>query len=239
VRKILFYAPANEEGHLMMEELLRELDLKSTSDIKEGSEGWMLLPMVQSSDLRAKNLGDNLTDILKRIHNLCKGKTGRVVLLGMDSPELPLEEIETSLFGVDGRNDDKKGKQTTAFLCPANDGGYGMLCLPPQVPIEKVFQGIRWSDPLTALSQLKVLSDCRIPIRLGRLMNDIDEPGDVKALCQRLSETICKADKRVEQDNDDVLLMSSSCTNDYEGGELHTGSCQYTIITLQELGLLS
>jgi hypothetical protein len=84
------------------------------------------------------------------------------------------------------------------LMCPADDGGYGMLSLPPAAMSHRVFQGVLWSHPLTAVSQLKALTDqhkdydesnsSRPPLSatLGQWMYDIDEPANVHALCQRL-----------------------------------------------------
>ena len=207
-----------------MRKLLSELQLiELKPNNKLNSQGWMLLPMT-SADLTAPNLGAILTDILKRTRALPShgNKGGKVVYLGMDSPELPIEEIIGSL--------DESSLQE-AVLCPANDGGYGMLAVPPQAPTNNVFPGIRWSDPLTALGQLKVLTDGNIPVRLGRLMNDIDETEDVKAICKRLGQ-----DGRMDSSatEDDVLSKSSPSS-----GSAQTGQCRHTREVLKDLNLLS
>jgi glycosyltransferase A (GT-A) superfamily protein (DUF2064 family) len=231
VRKILYYAPANEMGLAIMKGLLQELQLpelspptrQSRSAIPNSSSnsGWILLPMI-SADLTATNLGDILTDILKQTRALplvVQGQQhGTVVFLGMDSPELPVEEIVASLSARE------------ALLCPANDGGYGMLSVPLQAPADKIFQGIRWSNPLTALAQIKALTDANLAIRLGRLMYDIDEPEDVAALCQRLA---AKHETTTNHKEDDVLLKSSSSSI-----LTITGDCRHTRQILQELNLL-
>lgn len=226
-----------------MKELLDTLNLRETSSSSiindNDKNGWMLLPMTMSTNLESSNLGGILTDILRRIRTDLKGGSeGKVMFLGMDLPELPLEEIVASL-GLDmaGNPSVDDGVFDTALLCPASDGGYGMLCIPPKAPTDTIFQGIRWSDPLTALSQLKVLSDCHIPIRLGRLMNDIDEPEDVQALCQRISKQqqrggTVRNDYYPEEDNDALTKSAPGSST------AQTGSCRYTIKALTELGLL-
>ena len=209
VRKILFYAPT--EGLGIMRGILKELGL-SEVESPSSTDGWMLLPMT-TADLTANDLGDILTDILKRTRQL--GVQGKVIFLGMDSPELPLEELVGCLASEE------------ALLCPANDGGYGMLAVPPQAPTDKAFQGIRWSHSLTALAQLKALTDNNIPVKLGRMMNDIDEPHDVQALCQRLTAVDVPSSK------DDVLLKSS-----LKDGRVQTGPASCTRRVLQELKLI-
>ena len=268
VRKILFYAPANDEGLSIMRDILvNELDLPEqhlhNSKGNTDTAGWILLPMNQTStnNLTATNLGDILTDILKRTrdlqHNSSNGEEtekGKVMFLGMDSPELPMEEIVASFRSstticsnkstdkpsIDQNTSESYQAQEMAVLCPANDGGYGMLCVPSRAPTMAVFQGIRWSNQPTALGQLKALTDCGIPVRLGRLMNDIDEPEDVNALCQRLRS---RRKRQVEEQvdttdaaevNGDVLLKSSIRAN-----KIRTGDCRHTTRVLRELGLLS
>ena len=261
-----------------MTDLLRELQLdgpskKSITDNNKDStlqsnsfkvsnnninEGWILCPMTPS-DPSSTSLGRILKDILVQTRQQRKGN---VVFLGMDCPELPLEEIVGSLdiAGVNGLKnyeevykyeygDTRTSTLSSAFICPANDGGYGMLCVPPQAPADAVFKGIRWSDRLTALGQIKALTDCGIPVRLGRVMNDIDEPEDVHALCQRLSERTMKVSQiayeptetgagasqtnQLFEDDADVLSRSST-----DSGAAQTGDCQYTIRALIELNLL-
>jgi len=182
--------------------------------------GWILLPMKSSAptELTSSTLGDKLEDALDRTRELLihaakssairNSNTNEAVLfLGMDSPELPLEEIVYGLQIASGnRNlpkrennrpptnentyicgDDKcAGFVGKAHLCPANDGGYGLLSVPKHAPSSKIFAGVRWSHSLTAVSQLKALTDSNVDVSLGRLMFDIDEPSDVQDLARRL-----------------------------------------------------
>lgn len=254
VQKILFYAPADDHGRTIMSRLLKDLGLSEHVDDDDdrisgsgsSSDGWMLLPMVKSTNLRATHLGDILTDILQRTRQLFAGRRrsrglqqdsnesgGKVLFLGMDSPELPLEEMIASL---------NNNEQSEAVLCPANDGGYGMLSVPLVAPTDCVFRGIRWSDPLTALGQIKALTDCNpsVKVRLGRLMNDIDEPEDVTAICQRLatmqqdsSDTQQSPTTATNNEEKDVLLQSSTAS-----GPTQTGGCRHTIRVLKELKLI-
>jgi glycosyltransferase A (GT-A) superfamily protein (DUF2064 family) len=128
-----------------------------------------------------------------------------VVFLGMDAPELPLPDIVAALTQeLDGDSpllslsSSSYYSTTRSLMCPADDGGYGMLSLPPAAMAHHVFQGVLWSHPLTAVSQLKALTDQhqhndesdsprpQLSVTLGQLMYDIDEPANVHALCQRL-----------------------------------------------------
>ncbi len=159
---ILYYAPGTDEGRMHMNVLLHELGIVDDVD---------LLPMLHR-DLRGRDLGDQLSNAL------CEARrritSGSIMFLGMDSPELPIEELEEAFR-----------HPSSATLCPSHDGGYGMLCVPVHAP-DDIFSNVLWSHPLTALSQLKALTDRQMTTRLGRIMHDVDEPDDVRTLLDRL-----------------------------------------------------
>lgn len=205
----------------------------TTTRIRHDKMGWTLLPMYLSHDLQATDLGHILQDALERarrllVHidnhmnhdnhrseNIHHNSLGSVVFLGMDAPELPLPDIVAALTQELDDSLLPSYSTTRCIMCPADDGGYGMLSLPPAAVAHQVFQGVLWSHPLTAVSQLKALTDqhqhyyesdssaslassassapcengtSRPPLSaiLGQLMYDIDEPANVHALCQRL-----------------------------------------------------
>lgn len=120
---------------------------------------------------------------------------GRVVFLGMDCPELPLQElVALTRVPVPNQHTGESSSSsttttTTALLCPAADGGYGLLAVPVNAP-DTIFDGVLWSHSLTAVSQLKALTDAGMTknngVVLGPLMHDIDTPDDVDALRNRL-----------------------------------------------------
>ena len=171
VPKILLYAPGNVEGWNHMAGILQELRLV---------KGWKLMPMKESRDpssLTSTDLGTMLSTAL--IEARAFSGVGGVVFVGMDSPELPMEEIHHALHLA-------AADRRAAHVCPAHDGGYGMLCVPHDAPAHIIFQGIVWSHPLTALSQIKALTDAGVHVTIGRVMHDIDEPSDVIELAERL-----------------------------------------------------
>lgn len=262
VQLILLYAPA--EGRPVVEALLDELNISSSD--------WHLMPMLSSSsnsDLQSSNLGIKLTDALIRARQLQVEQqqlspqqqehqnAGPVVFLGMDSPETPFDEI-AAVFAPNASNDDDEESSSasvssllTAVLCPAEDGGYGMLSVPPHLPANQVFANVRWSQSLTAISQLKALTDIianddhgniKTVVRIGRLMHDIDEPADVHALVQRLQSKYRAANN---DDNDDDYplhyqhhhydnLLRSSATP----GDERTSDCPRTRRILVEYGFM-
>ena len=201
--KILVYAPGDSSTGSRMTKILESLGLsccpsESYTPRKDNTTNWVLMPMM-SSDLTSSSLGDKLMDSLQRVRELTDDGSP-VLFLGMDSPELPIDEIIRGLEIASNKD------RPRAHLCPANDGGYGLLVLPSCAPTS-VFSGIRWSCALTAISQLKALSDAGIDVSIGRLMHDIDEPEDVRSLAKRLSSPCSEVAASVG--NDDVLLRPS------------------------------
>jgi glycosyltransferase A (GT-A) superfamily protein (DUF2064 family) len=64
--------------------------------------------------------------------------TGGVVFWGMDSPVLPLDDMVAGLLLSTNKQ---------ARLCPADDGGYGVLCVPPHAESYKINQGFKGLIP--------------------------------------------------------------------------------------------
>jgi glycosyltransferase A (GT-A) superfamily protein (DUF2064 family) len=237
---------------------------------------WTLRPMMAADNLLASHLGSQLTQALieTRRHQCQSSHLSEqqqqqqqqqlpVVFLGMDSPELPLDEIVAALSSTEENNINNHNHQQYAHLCPAADGGYGMLSVPAHAPAEAVFRGVQWSHPLTAVSQIKALTDMEgvsVSVRLGRLMHDIDEPSDVKALCERLrlrqgegiaiaivekevpaTDTAASATLNNTNDGDiiaDCLQVQSTSAAAVTGGMPQTGSCRFTRKALMQLGQL-
>jgi hypothetical protein len=135
-----------------------------------------------------------------------------------------------------------------AHLCPAADGGYGMLSVPAHAPAEAVFRNVIWSHPLTAISQIKALTDCvGVNIRVGRIMHDVDAATDVKALCERLrlreegeeAATSTDTDTSLATPlNDNNLQVQSASAAAVTAARPQTGTCRFTRKALMKLGQL-
>lgn len=112
-----------------------------------------------------------------------------------------------------------------------------MLSVPPHAPCPEIFQNIPWSQSLTALSQLKALTDANVEVRLGRLMHDMDETEDVKKLAQRS----CRAknygvvDPEESQGNNSNVLLTSSGLCQLPPAN---ATCEHTWNALVSLGLI-
>lgn len=201
----------------------------STEETRRGeiSNHWILMPMrlsASTDELRSSNLGERLSTALSSVRRevLCqridssaapqtcnRSDTNKspsenqqqpgVVFLGMDSPEIPLEEVAEALYAAQHLSE--------SLICPANDGGYGMIGVPAHANARAVFSGVRWSNELTALSQIKSLTDHSVSVRLGKLMNDIDEPNDLVQLAHRLCDLRNRCDVFI--DNNENVTSSN------------------------------
>jgi glycosyltransferase A (GT-A) superfamily protein (DUF2064 family) len=212
------------------------------------STSWTLWAVESSSDesQSSSQLGHLLTNPLIRVLTTSASKSlpqstltssapavPVVVFLGMDSPQLNLDELHKAMVDRDA-----------AHLCPSVDGGYGLLSLPPHIVLlaESCFQGVLWSHPLTALSQLKALTDAGVAVKLGRLMYDVDEPDDVMALCRRLQGTESLFDDGDHISRSNCLLRTSGppVTQDGESSiaDNTTSDCPQTRQALILLGLV-
>ena len=201
-KKFLVYAPGNEQGENQMTQILDTMGLKAiptaTAELpSDENTSWYLLPMASSvesiqTSLLSSDLGFKLATALTQIRNWYfysnkrvrdsvsksyQNITGPIMFLGMDSPDLPCDELAEAML--------ISKEQNKAYLNPAFDGGYSALILPENPP-PNVFEGIRWSCSLTAISQLKSLSDYGIDTIIGSMINDVDEICDVETLARRL-----------------------------------------------------
>jgi hypothetical protein len=208
-----------------------------------------LLPIMMSSeevhiDMNSSDLSNILETSLRTVRRRHDEKCsctdqchpGYVIFLGMDSPEINVNE----LIGInEHHNSNHHSCINEAFILPTADGGYGVLAIPPCADPKKTFRGVRWSDPLTAISQIKAFTDQNISVIMGQLMYDIDEPDDVMRLCDRL-----------QQENDDSIkdnprvdnLSTSSSWVHHRPQNLtacnDTNSLQYTQQALRHLNLM-
>ena len=217
IDQLLFYAPPTPEAREQMQHIVASTGTThrtttttttTTHPHHHIPEDWTLLPIHRqpprttattttsgtatgsssSTDYDCHN--HDLSSILSHVvrtgrnrHSSTPNTT--VILFGMDAPEIPMEELFSILTTT------TTTRHEAAFLCPAYDGGYVMLSIPPVVPSEtmdSIFQSVSpyWSHPLTAVTQLKAFSDAGIPCIIGPVVHDIDTPDDVAALVQRL-----------------------------------------------------
>lgn len=276
--KFIYHAPSNEEGRRMIQDICTSLNVAFVSSSREEDEDtdtstnasgiqqpvqsnindgcllWNICAM-PSGSLQSSDLGNKLAGILEQTRTILHSRYGdaapsdfapSVAFVGMDSPELPLSEISYALE-LASRREQHECKRK-AYLNPSHDGGYGMLCVPYHAKTA-VFEGVRWSDPLTAVSQIKAMTDCGIDVELGSLMRDIDEAEDLIEFANRLSVLRRGGSKggsdKVETgvsataDKDDVLSRPPPLRGVAPCQTLQISSyCKHSWMAMKELGII-
>ena len=236
----------------MMQAVLDEFLRIDASAAAACSNAWTLHPVLSTTanmhDLRSSQLSAILENAVVTARQRRPNAT--VVLLGMDAPELPMAELVAVCSC--SNNSDHMAAGAAALLCPAADGGYGLLSVPSSADAARIFAGVQWSHPLTAVSQLKALTDSFgsgiSSVILGPLVHDIDTPDDVHALVTRLqlptqqqqpnagaaSSSCCTADDCLSRPSA-LVTLSATCVPPSSTLSL---SCRHTRQALIKLGLL-
>lgn len=234
------------------------------------SKQWTLLPVAEASNVTSSHLTAILQHalriarqrqqllqsisssdavenaVLNDSNDIKEFDGGRVVFLGMDCPEVPLRElVALAQAGTARIKKDKSVQNDTtilersSLLCPAADGGYGLLAVPSNAP-SAIFDGVQWSHSLTAVSQIKSLTDCGIPVVLGPLMHDVDTCEDVVALEGRLLLQQQQVNNN-RNDNRSLMRPSAWASSSFpvDDHSESTPSCKHTLKALKDLGRIS
>lgn len=263
--KVLLYAPHTDEALQHLQHILLQIGhcttRNDTTTDQQPFSGrlatpWHLLPLPKS-DPTYPNLSIPLTASAQLLQQHYPDAAS-LVFVGMDAPELPLNEVRAALCLPSG----------WAHLCPASDGGYGLLGVSTTTRRSNNnnhdhdwetshakggggtcgdwFDGVLWSHPLTALSQLKALQESGFDtIRLGQLVHDVDDESDVTALCQRLQQQQHQQQKAPLAEYGCLDRMSAEAAALATADNGTTGEakddfppCTYTRRALTDLGLL-
>ena len=95
-----------------------------------------------------------------------------VVLIGSDSPDLPVEIIKSAFEALDGPAD--------VVLGPATDGGYYLIGLRSMHPT--LFEGIAWSTAVVAQQTRERAADAGLQLVGLPFWHDLDTVADLNAL---------------------------------------------------------
>lgn len=106
--------------------------------------------------------------------------SSRAVLIGTDFPDLPPRIIIEALETLEQTN-----TSPAAALGPARDGGYYLIGLNHLKP--GVFSGIEWGGPGVFEAQKKNLETLGYRVHALPEWGDVDEPGDLESLQERLA----------------------------------------------------
>ena len=103
--------------------------------------------------------------------NEARGSAIKAVLVGLDSPTLPLSYIEEAFA---------KLEQADVILGPATDGGYYLLGCAGRVP--PIFENITWSGPTVLEETVTLLKDSEWRLELLPPWYDVDTLNDWQML---------------------------------------------------------
>lgn len=116
-------------------------------------------------------------DLGKRIYEVfeCLFNAGhkRAAVMGSDSPDLPIEYIESSFSML-------KESPKSLVLGPATDGGYYLIAMDRLIKIP--FEGIEWSAKTVLEDTVRNAVASGITVKLLPEWHDIDRPEDLKFL---------------------------------------------------------
>ncbi len=123
------------------------------------------------------SLGHRMTKALQHLHE----KTGRALLIGTDSPDLPREYLHEA---------ERILRTHPTVLGPATDGGYTLIGMRSDVlddaSAKKLFRGVPWSSEETLYQTVQQFTLLGIAPKLLHPWWDVDEPEDLDALERRL-----------------------------------------------------
>ena len=95
----------------------------------------------------------------------------RVVLIGSDIPDLPLEFIEEAFTSL---------REKDVVIGPSFDGGYYLIGFKDQTFSPRVFDGIHWSTGSVFEETLKVLKQEGLAVHTLQPLRDIDTVEDLR-----------------------------------------------------------
>jgi len=136
------------------------------------------------------NLGDRIAAFID--HAFASGGT-QVVLIGSDSPTLPVEFVQTAFADLQERD---------CVLGPATDGGYYLIGL--RAPRRELFDGIAWGGPDVLRQTVAHVERSRLSLAVGPVWYDVDTLADVQFLRGHL------ASRRVAGE-EDVAPRTAAC----------------------------
>jgi hypothetical protein len=119
---------------------------------------------------KGKDLGERMSNAFRKAFD-----TGfkRVVLVGSDIPDLPLEVIEEAFISL---------KEEDAAIGPAYDGGYYLIGFKEKTFSPQVFERMAWGTERVFEDTMKVLKNLNQRVHTLPFRRDIDTIEDLKHL---------------------------------------------------------
>lgn len=112
----------------------------------------------------------------------------RVVLIGSDSPDLPIEVLRDAFTGLQTQD---------VVLGPAVDGGYYLIGFRNTTFTRKVFKEIQWSAPTVLAETMANIKKANRTVRILPPWCDVDTIDDLKSLVIRSKNTAFKSSRTI------------------------------------------
>ena len=100
----------------------------------------------------------------------------RVVLIGSDIPDLPLEFIEEAFASL---------REKEVVIGPSFDGGYYLIGVKNKNVSRRTFEGLPWSTKWVFKKTMNILKQERLTVHTLHPLRDIDTIDDLKNLFQK------------------------------------------------------
>jgi rSAM/selenodomain-associated transferase 1 len=119
---------------------------------------------------RGENLGERMKNGFVEAFSM---NFKRVVLIGSDIPDLPIEFIQAAFQSL---------KEKDVVIGPSIDGGYYLIGFKEKTFSPQVFEGIPWSTNRVFEETMKVLKKEKLTFHTLQSLRDIDTIEDLKNL---------------------------------------------------------
>jgi len=135
----------------------------SLKDLKNWlGEDYLYIPQI------GENLGDKMKNAFIEAFSM---KFKRVLLIGSDIPDLPLEFIDEAFKSLDEKD---------AVIGPSVDGGYYLIGFKDKTFLSRAFERIPWSTERVFDETMKVLENQKLTIHTLQPLRDIDTIEDLE-----------------------------------------------------------
>ena len=121
---------------------------------------------------RGNDLGTRMRNVFQEV---LEAGFGKVVIIGSDSPTLPLEYIRKAFYFLSDHD---------LVLGPSQDGGYYMIGCRKDIPA--VFEGVPWGSDQVLSVTLNRVADHKLNCTLLPFWYDVDTPSDLMFLFSHL-----------------------------------------------------
>ncbi len=144
-------------------------------------DAWQLAPQSQG------DLGTRMRSFFEQYQSERSHAAPRIVLIGSDSPTLPLAYIEQAFVSL---------RDKPVVLGPTNDGGYYLVGACGVVP--PIFEGISWSTPRVWQQTMDRLAVAALPSATLPTWYDVDALRDLHTLREELCGELQQHDEYEE-----------------------------------------